>query len=52
MDRQVRELSLLCIIAALCGMLAWTLNRPLFAAAFAAEATFMSIYLSNPDRLK
>jgi hypothetical protein len=43
MDRQTRELSLLCIIAATSGMLAWALDRPLTTAAFAAAATFMAI---------
>jgi hypothetical protein len=33
--------ALLCIIAATSGMLAWGLDRPLTAAAFAAAATFM-----------
>jgi len=41
MDRQSRELALLCIIAATSGMLAWALDRPLTAAAFAAAATFI-----------
>jgi hypothetical protein len=44
MDRH-RELALLCIIAATSGMLAWGLDRPLTAAAFAAAATFMAICL-------
>ena len=38
MDRQTRELPLLCIMAALGGMLAWQLDKPLFVVAFAAEA--------------
>jgi hypothetical protein len=45
MDRLTRELALLCIIAATSGMLAWALDRPLTAAAFATAATFMAICL-------
>jgi hypothetical protein len=45
MNRKTRELALLCIIAATSGMLAWTLDRPLTATAFAAVATFMAICL-------
>jgi hypothetical protein len=45
MNRKTRELALLCIIAATSGMLAWTLDRPLTAMAFAAVATFMAICL-------
>jgi hypothetical protein len=43
--RRTRELAVLCIIAATSGMLAWALDRPLTAAAFAAAATFMAICL-------
>jgi hypothetical protein len=52
MDRQTRELSLLCILAALSGMVAWALNRPAFIAAFAAEAAFMATCLSIAGRMK
>jgi len=52
MDRQTRELPLLCILAAASGMLAWALDRTPFVALFTAQAAFMAIYLSNPDRLK
>jgi hypothetical protein len=52
MDRQRRELWLLCITAALSGMFAWALDRPLFIPLFVAEATYIAVYLSNPDRLK
>jgi membrane protein YdbS with pleckstrin-like domain len=45
MNRKTRELALLCIIAATSGMLAWTLDRPITATAFAAVATFMAICL-------
>jgi hypothetical protein len=51
MDRQTRELALLCIIAATTGMLAWALGDPLFVAVFTAEtiwAFFMGVYLSLP----
>jgi len=51
MDR-TRELPLLCILAAASGMLAWALDRTPFVALFTAQAAFMAIYLSNPDRLK
>ena len=50
-DRQTRELALLCIIAATSGMLAWALDDPLFVAVFTAEtvwALFMGVYLSLP----
>jgi hypothetical protein len=46
MDRQTRELALLCIMAALGGMLAWRLDEPLFVVAFAAKAG-LAAYLSN-----
>jgi len=46
MDRQTRELALLCIMAALGGMPAWRLDEPLFVVAFAAEAG-LAAYLSN-----
>jgi hypothetical protein len=45
MDRRTRELALLCIIASLSGMLAWALDRPLLAAAFAAQVTIMGIQM-------
>jgi hypothetical protein len=45
MDRQTRELALLCIIASLSGMLAWALDRPLLAAAFAAQVAIMGIQM-------
>jgi hypothetical protein len=38
MNRRVRELVLISLLAALCGGLAWTHDQPLFAAAFAAAA--------------
>jgi len=38
--------ALLCIMAALGGMLAWQLDKPLFVVAFAAEAG-LAAYLSN-----
>ena len=44
MDRQTRELALLCIMAALGGMLAWQLDKPLFVVAFAAEAGLAPIF--------
>ena len=50
-DRQTRELALLCIIAATSGMLAWALGDPLFVAVFTAETVwtlFMGVYLSLP----
>jgi hypothetical protein len=50
--RQTRELALLCILAAVSGMLAWALDRPSFVPLFVAEATYLAVYLSNPDRLK
>jgi hypothetical protein len=46
MDRQTRELALLCIIAATSGALAWALDRPLIAVAFAAQAAFIAVSLS------
>jgi hypothetical protein len=52
MDRQMRELLLLCIIAAISGTLAWELDEPIFVALFAAEAVwalFMAAYLSKPE---
>jgi hypothetical protein len=52
MDRQTRELALLCIIASLTGMLAWALDRPLLATAFAAQAVFMAICLSTAGQSK
>ena len=51
MNRQTRELALLCIIAATSGMLAWAFDQPLFVAVFTAEtvwAFFMGVYLSLP----
>jgi hypothetical protein len=45
MTQQTRELALLCTVAATGGMLAWALDRPLTAVAFAAAATFMAICL-------
>jgi hypothetical protein len=45
MNRQTRELAVLCIIAASGGMLAWALDRQLAAVVFAAAATFMAICL-------
>jgi hypothetical protein len=36
MDRRVRELVLISLLAAFCGGLAWALDHELFAAAFAA----------------
>jgi len=45
MDRRTRELALLCIIASLSGMLAWAVDRPLLAAAFAAQVTIMGIQM-------
>ena len=50
-DRQTRELALLCIIASTSGMLAWALDDPLFVAVFTAETVwtlFMGVYLSLP----
>ena len=52
MDRQTRELALLCIIAATSGMLAWALDRPPFVAVFTAEAAFMAIYLLSSAQQK
>jgi hypothetical protein len=54
MNRQTRELALLCIIAATSGMLAWA-EDPLFVPVFTAEAVwalFMAAYLSLPPGLK
>ena len=48
MDRQTRELASLCFMAALGGMLAWALDRPLFAVAFAAEAALAAYVSSLP----
>ena len=51
MDRQTRELALLCIIAATSGMLAWAFDQALVVAVFTAEtvwAFFMGVYLSLP----
>jgi hypothetical protein len=52
MDRRTRDLALLCIIASLSGMLAWALDRPLLAAAFAAQAAIMGIGLSTAGQSK
>jgi hypothetical protein len=52
MDRRTRGLALLCIIASLSGMLAWALDRPLLAAAFAAQAAIMGIGLSTAGQSK
>jgi hypothetical protein len=38
MNRRVRELVLISLLAAFCGGLAWTHDQPLFAAVFAAAA--------------
>ena len=51
MDPPTRELALLCLMAALGGMLACQLDRSLFAVAFAAEAA-LAAYLSSPDLMK
>jgi hypothetical protein len=51
MDRQTRELSLLCVIACACIALAAAFGRPLFIALFAVEAVsalFMAVYRSMP----
>jgi hypothetical protein len=51
MNRQTRELALLCIVTATSGMLAWALDQPLFVAVITAEtvwAFFMGVYLSLP----
>jgi hypothetical protein len=51
MDRQTRELSLLCILACACFATAWTVSHPLFVSVFAAEAVwalFMAVYVSMP----
>jgi hypothetical protein len=53
MDRQTRELALLCIIACVCTALALLLGYAWFVAIFAAEAVwalFMAVYpLMPPD---
>ena len=52
MDRRTRDLALLCIIASLSGVFAWALDRPLLAAAFAAQAAIMGICLSTAGQSK
>ena len=52
MDRRTRDLALLCIIASLGGMLAWALDRPILAAALAAQAAIMGMCLSTAGQSK
>jgi hypothetical protein len=51
MHYRMREVALLCRIAALSGMLAWALDRPFLAAFFVAEVSLMATYLANPGLL-
>jgi hypothetical protein len=51
MDRQTRDLALLCVLACACIALATAFGRPLFIAIFAVEAAwalFMAVYRSMP----
>ena len=51
MDRQTRELALLCILACACIAFATAFGRPLFIAVFTVEAAwafFMAVYRSMP----
>ena len=47
MNRRVRELVLISLLAAFCGGLAWTHNQELFAATFAA-ATVVAGFEARP----